>query len=333
MDETEEKSKEPAVEPPPTEAIEVIKLRPGEIINVFELADSFDDEQISNALAEHGKDSMERFVYMFEDKDGKRVIGLSKNGVDEIVQHMERQGIALREIGDAQVIDSGEHINVLIKAGRYYIDGKGNEQLGATAIGSKRQWKKLKTKKSGVIDNPFYLEQAISKAARNAKRRLMPEALIKKLIAERMGLNKIRTIKVEGKIDDNGNVIAESAADVKPEAVEKNNLFKRIVDKGLTEALNAALKGRTREQLSIAELEAILGKNTETKPAATEHPLEIFYRDIKAAKKLIVSFPDFYGAMKILFKEVDLEKPTLEQIGSMRRSVEGMTKEQIEGIK
>ena len=150
----------------------------------YSLFDSEDDAQI---LSEMQGAVINKFVYSFP-QEGKEVVGLSRAGVEQACRESaNKKGEVYRIIGDPLVTEDPDYIKVIIKAGRYKIllDKKGcykGEILLDTAIGSKRQSKKMRTRDGKIIDNKFAYEVAISKAQRNAKMALLPYAFIIEII-------------------------------------------------------------------------------------------------------------------------------------------------------
>jgi|LFRM01.1.fsa_nt_gb multidrug efflux pump subunit AcrB len=139
----------------------------------FTAMDKLDDEAI---VAELQGQIVDTLAYQFE-KDGQTVTGLSKAGVDAVCREMAKQGEVIREL-ELNVLDTGEDYVAHVKAGRYIIQinqqtGESREVLLDTVFGVKRQPKKYDNGKT----NPFAYEQAVSKASRNAKMRLLREDL------------------------------------------------------------------------------------------------------------------------------------------------------------
>lgn len=139
----------------------------------FTAMDKLDDEAI---VAELQGQIVDTLAYQFE-KDGQTITGLSKAGVDAVCREMAKQGEVIREL-ELNVLDTGEDYVAHVKAGRYIIQinqqtGESREVLLDTVFGVKRQPKKYDNGKT----NPFAYEQAVSKASRNAKMRLLREDL------------------------------------------------------------------------------------------------------------------------------------------------------------
>ena len=166
--------------------------------------DALDDDAI---IAELRGAAMKEYIYSFEQGDTK-VTGLSKVGVDAAVAEMAKKGEVIREM-EVDVHWLEDAVVVLVKAGRYLVSKEGKEILLETSFGSKRQTTKMtvygkdqfgrrKREEINLVEDPFFFEKALSKAARNAKRRMIPEDLITMVIAEATKEGKIRRVDADG---------------------------------------------------------------------------------------------------------------------------------------
>ena len=146
----------------------------------FSVMERADEEQI---LAELMGNFLDEFVYEFE-QHGRKVTGLSLAGVRETVRYMNKNGIARISISDREpkVREEDDWIEVWVYAK--------DELNGGGAWGIKRQIKKYV---SGKI-NEFAMEQALSKAQRNAQRALIPENYVKEMIAKFKGQGKSKNL-------------------------------------------------------------------------------------------------------------------------------------------
>lgn len=143
--------------------------------------------------------AMEHYVYSFTEK-GKTVTGMTVAGVNEMSRQLtknSKSGIKIRIVPDSikieQNIQMGNDLGVSV-----YLIAE-NMLTGETAIGSKFEAYK-KTGKNGSYPNTFALEKAVSKAERNAKRKLIPE---------KVAIEMIKKFVKSGKVQD----IPESRAD------------------------------------------------------------------------------------------------------------------------
>ena len=200
---------------------EIVPWRP------FEIMERVEDEAVIQELR---GEVIETLVYEFTDKDSRRVVGLSKAGVDRVASEMAMKGEVLREL-DFELIPDADSVTAVVKAGRYAVSQDGREILLETVFGTKRQPRKReiyvrgKDGKSIIKDgqplkrleeDPFVVEVAMVKAARNAKRRLMPESLITKVID--MARKEGRVRKLGPPEEPAGARTAQPAAPPKQEA-------------------------------------------------------------------------------------------------------------------
>ena len=160
----------------------------------FVAMDRLDDEAI---IAELRGQTAQALVYQFE-KDGRKVTGLSKAGVDAVVREMAKQGEVLREL-ELVVNDTPSEYVAQVKAGRFAIQinqqtGEVKEVLLDTVFGVKRQ---PKTYDNGN-PNPFAYEQAVTKAARNAKMRLLREDLKQAVIKMAIEQGRVQDVTPNG---------------------------------------------------------------------------------------------------------------------------------------
>ncbi len=151
----------------------------------FLAMDRLDDDLIIRELK---GEVIQEYVYSF-DQSGKKVEGLSKKGVDAAVGELARKGEVIREL-TCDVFRDTDAYEFTVKAGRYAVSADGKEVLLDTKLGFKRQLKSYENGKA----NPFFFEQGGAKAARNAAKRLLPEDLIVKLLAEYKKAGKVRTV-------------------------------------------------------------------------------------------------------------------------------------------
>lgn len=158
----------------------------------FVVASEFaDDEAIEAELM--GK-AMENYVYSFN-QDGKTVTGMTVAGVNETSRQLTKKkdsGIKIRIIPDSIKIernveeDGQKGVSVILLAE--------NMLTGETGIGAKFE-PYMKKGKKGAYANTFALEKAVSKAERNAKRKLIPE---------RMAIEMIKKFVKQGSVKELG---------------------------------------------------------------------------------------------------------------------------------
>jgi len=159
---------------------ELVEARP------FLLMDKEDEKQI---IAEMRGEIIKEYVYSYF-KDGRRVEGLSLAGINAVSIHMAEVGNPMRVI-EQNITEDAEYIKAVIKVGRYSVKNDGTEVGLDSAYGAKRQAKFYASGKA----NPFAFEQAISKAERNARKKLIPEKVIVELMKQYKKEGKVKTIE------------------------------------------------------------------------------------------------------------------------------------------
>jgi len=185
-------------------------LAPIESQDIFEKFEQLDDKII---LAELENRVLDEWVYHFV-QDGKDIWGIGKAGIDGCTKEMGKIGIALREDWVKFAIDPTHSEFVLFSAcvSKHFVD-KSGEAMVEAAIGTKRQWIKIKRRSDGkIVANKFWFEQGSIKALRNAKSRLIPEDIKAKVIAFAKQHKKVRKIEPAKE---------EKSKEAKPEPAEK----------------------------------------------------------------------------------------------------------------
>jgi hypothetical protein len=168
----------------------------------FEAMERAEDEAILQELRGEAVDSL---VYELTDGEGRVVVGLSKVGVDRVAAEMALKGEVLREM-DFKLIPGRDNVVAVVKAGRYAVSQEGREVLLETVFGTKRQPRRRRVPVYGedgqpvmregrpvmrIEEDPFVVEVAMMKAARNARRRLMPQSLVAGVIAMARSQGKV----------------------------------------------------------------------------------------------------------------------------------------------
>lgn len=165
----------------PTEIVMTSPVEPSaQFVVASELAD---DEMIENELM---GEVLPYYIYQFQ-QDGKPVTGMTVKGVNEVVRRLNKQ----KDSG-AKIRISPEHMR--IERDVEYDGVKGVEVSvyaenlidGNSAWGIKFEPYKKKGR-NGEYTNTFAVEKAISKAERNAKRKLIPETAAMKIIEKLIG--------------------------------------------------------------------------------------------------------------------------------------------------
>ena len=169
----------------------VLAHNPANISQEFFVASEMaDDQAIEQELLGQ---AMEHYVYGFI-QDGKPVTGLSVAGVNEVARQLNRNprsGCKIRIIPDSLKIERDVDYD-----GQKGVEARvvaENMVTGETGIGVKFEAYK-KTGHKGQYANTFAVEKAISKAERNAKRKLMPEKVAVEMIKKFAAQNKYAQI-------------------------------------------------------------------------------------------------------------------------------------------
>ena len=133
------------------------------------------------------------WVYRFPVK-GQEVVGLSVDGVEAAARECAKLGEAIREI-DVRLEYEDEHeARFVARAGRYAVSKDGQEILLDVAIRAKRQPKMMKLRDGGTQFNEFWYEVGVTKAVRNAKEALLPEAVKVTIMAEAEKAGRVRRV-------------------------------------------------------------------------------------------------------------------------------------------
>lgn len=139
----------------------------------FQRFDAQDDAQIMAEIQGRNLDILSQMVYSYTDRRGNTITGLSLTGVRETVREMNRRGLARIRVTATppQITETDEYVDVIVYAE--------DDLNGGGAWGAKRQ-----PKKAGNYANPFAMEQALSKAQRNAMLALIPATYVVEVIKE-----------------------------------------------------------------------------------------------------------------------------------------------------
>jgi hypothetical protein len=167
---------------------------------------------------------LSHFIYQFP-QEGKTVSGLSVKGVSEVVRRLNRNP------------KSGYKIHIkpeFLKIERdvEYNGEKGVEVsvfaedliTGNSAWGLKFEAYSKAKRGGGSYANTFAVEKALSKAERNAKRKLIPETLAVKMIQKLINEDKNNVIKIEAPAYTQSNVKISA-----PKASTAEQLFEVIM--------------------------------------------------------------------------------------------------------
>jgi len=152
--------------------------------------DSLDDEIV---VAELQGRAVSTWAYSFS-QDGQQVTGLSIAGVEQACRESGRHGEAIR-ITRHDWRETDDAYYGTVEAGRYLVADDGREVLIDTALGSKREGKlKWSKNKNRWYTDQFAFEKALSKAARNAKGKLLDDKLKARVIAMAAKAGQVRQV-------------------------------------------------------------------------------------------------------------------------------------------
>lgn len=148
---------------------EIAEVRP------FLVMDKADEEQV---LAEMRGEIIKEYVYSYI--QGKKIVeGLSLAGINAVAIHMAENGYPLRVINQ-WITEDDKYIKAIVKVGRFSVTDEGTEVILDSTLGAKRQARNYPR----GAENPFAYELAITKAERNARKKLMPEKIIIEMMKE-----------------------------------------------------------------------------------------------------------------------------------------------------
>lgn len=159
---------------------ELVEARP------FLLMDREDEKQI---IAEMRGEILKEYVYSYKDK-GRTIEGLSLAGINAVSIYMAEMRKPMRAL-EQHITEDSEFVKAVVKVGRYSVKDDGTEVGLDSAYGAKRQAKFYASGK----ENPFAFEQAISKAERNARKKLIPEKVIVELMKQYKEEGKVKKIE------------------------------------------------------------------------------------------------------------------------------------------
>ena len=176
---------------------------------VYKKMDQMDDEALAERML--GNSSIaQKLLYSFK-QGGQRVIGFSDAGVNEAWNERTRDfGLCAKVVraGDKQVItviDEDDYIMVIVLVGEYRlgVNSKTGEPISLemnTALGAKRQWKKMQKKDGSICPDLFFFEKAITKATRNAKLKLLPLTFQEKMKERFLQVGSVTAVTSTGYI-------------------------------------------------------------------------------------------------------------------------------------
>ncbi len=237
----------------------------------YTIMDSENDAQV---LAEIQGAVLNTYVYSFE-QDGKKVVGLSKAGVDAVCRESaNKKGEVYRLIENKitgkyyDIDEDDKYIKVIVTVGRYALirDKQGkiiDEILLDTAVGVKRQAKTMNTR-FGMRDNQFAFECAFSKAQRNAKASLLPYKLVAEMIEHYRAQGKEKVIQASNKIGASQLQYLHALANEMGISHEK-----------LTELVNKEFRYQSLNEVNMTEVSRVAELIRANKPKEVKIPIEL----------------------------------------------------------
>ncbi len=209
----------------------IVKISEGQ--DIFAIFDQLDDAAIVNEL--EGR-LVESAVYSF-DQGGKQIWGLAKTGVDWCATELEKKGYIIRDEELTYTLDPTDPTYMLFtaKVGKYFADTNKEVKVD-TAIGTKRQWTKMKRQDGSVMADTFWFEKGSQKAIRNARMRLIPEETKSTIIALAKQGGRVKEVKeslpLTAKNGAKGQDIGRRTMQIKPQTA-------RTEEEGLRGAASA----------------------------------------------------------------------------------------------
>ena len=191
--------------------------------SVFAIMDALDDDLV---IAEIEKRVVDTWVYHFPAKEGPEMWGLSKKGVDQALEELEKQGLCFEEDFCSVVLDpsNSDYLLFSAKVNKYRYDRNLNRIHLGSLTGYKRQWTKEKRKDGSIVTDRFYFEKGCAKALRNAKSRAISVELESKIIAFAKEQGKIKNVEYGPRKPDTSDIEKEIQA--VSETRHKNRLRK-----------------------------------------------------------------------------------------------------------
>ena len=195
------------------------------------------------------------WAYNFKGDDGKPVSGLTVAGVEQCSRESAKHGEALRIIKtDYQWLEQDGSWFAIIEVGRYAVREGGEAVLLDTAIGTKRERaRKWSARRRRYYENENALDIAISKAARNAKNKLLDPSLRERVLQAALGSGKV----VQATPQRQQRVAKEAQRDKLPppstdkvrEDQARATFYQTAVNLGLTDDKGKASQEKIHERL------------------------------------------------------------------------------------
>jgi len=133
--------------------------------------------------------SVTTWAYTFQ-QEGKKLSGLSVTGIEECSRLAAMRGEALRVL-TFRLEDQGEAYFAMVECGRFAVREGGEAVLLDTALGTKREMKVKVRRSGGYYTDGNAADVAMSKAARNAKAKLLDPQLKEQVMAAALETGRV----------------------------------------------------------------------------------------------------------------------------------------------
>lgn len=162
--------------------------------------------------------AVRQWAYRFrEGEGGQEVTGLTVAGVEQCSRESAKHGEALRIIRrDWYPMDAGADGTpnawfAVVEVGRYAVRETGEEILLDTSLGTKKELlRKYSARKRRWYENPHALDVAISKAVRNAKKKLLDPELQERVLEKALGSGQVLESSAERRLQAETEAAHES---------------------------------------------------------------------------------------------------------------------------
>ena len=155
----------------------------------FSLMDTADEEQIVKEMEEGmSVEDYDALVYMFPDRGGKQVMGLTYYGVKRARDEFNKRGWTRMTVTDRLIATPLTNGNVDYAVYAYDEKRKIGSWGGATSKAM------FNTRDGKSIDDPHATAKAVSKCQRNALRGLFPDKLLARMIAQWVKKGQVKNL-------------------------------------------------------------------------------------------------------------------------------------------
>lgn len=173
--------------------VEELNMENGENTTALVLLESAEDKAIVARLS--GQITRD-WVYRFP-VGNQEIVGLSVDGVEAAARECAKHGEAIRELDVRLEYEDEKEARFVARAGRYVVNADGAEVLLDVAIRAKRQPKVMRLRTGGTQADEFWYEKGVTKAVRNAKEALLPEAVKAEIMARAEADGRVQRVQGE----------------------------------------------------------------------------------------------------------------------------------------